>query len=772
MDGAGPIPAEIMIIGEAPGALEDKKGIPFIGESGSLLRDTLRLYGINPERCFITNTCHCRPLNNNTPTSNQIRSCYNRLEKEILAVQPKIILLCGAVPLEALTGENSITKYRGWTIPFQKYQTILLPTFHPSFVLRDKDANMICLKEDIQKLLNYKPFSEYDLNRYDENNEILTSVKEIEQRILISAREGNPYVFDIETVGGNKDNSKKGVKPFYDNSRILICGVAFNGKQSYTFNITEETLPCLKELYDIKTKKIAHNFKFELTWGKVKADIGETDLNYIDCTMLMSYSLKETRGIHSLDFQSFVRLGLTKIQEIEKYKNCMDECPPELAHKYCGVDCKLTYRLWEIYTEELKHYPSLLNVYKNILLPGTIATARSEIEGVIVDWDKLEKIGDEYKDKIKKAIKDLYSLPKVQEFKEKYGKFNFKSSKDISKFVIDNYGAGVANETEKGNISVDATVLQALADKGDKFSSLLLTFRDYSKAHSTYIKGLRNFAYDDGKLHCDYNLHGKESGRLSSNSPNMQNVDKHKHKEIRTGFTPPKDHVIMGFDFEGAEICGIAMGSGDKQLSREIKEKVNIHGKWAKILFGIPFDEETNWKEGERYEQRFIAKNKFFFPSCYGASFSSISESIGMPKHFIKEVHRRFFEEYNGLRQYHINIVEEYKRYGYVTTFFGRRRRAPLSYNQIINYPIQSLMADFTTLSLIVASERGYRIPIDVHDDLTFYIPYSKIKEAFHEIRDIMIGWKFPFMTVDLEVECNIGENWGELKPIEKVIDL
>lgn len=754
--GVGPKSAKIMIIGDTLGGIS--------GEHGALLKRTLHVWGIDPEECFITNAVRCFTPNNETPTSAQILSCFSKLEQEILEVQPKIILLTGAVPLESILGTNAITKYRGWLIPYQKYQTIILPTIHPSFVLRDKLANMPCFVGDIKKLRRFKPFEEYDLNDYRNNHEVLSTVKEIEDKILSRVRNGERYAFDIETVGGNKDNPKNGVKPYYNNSRILICGVAFSGQYSYSFPINEQTLPCLKELYSSPTSKTAHNIKFESIWGIVKADAPEIDLNTADDTMLLSYALDERNGIHSLDFQLFVRLGLHKLEGLEQYKKCMDEAPEELLHKYCGVDCKGTFKLRDVLVEEIDKYPAIKNVYRNILLEGALATNRMEMEGLIVDWNRLETIGEDYTQRISHTIKSLYSLPKVLKFKQKYGKFNFKSPKDIIQYVMDNFGNRVLGVTEKKNYSVDATVLKFLADKGDKFSQLLLEFRDISKAKSTYIEGFKGFKYDDDKLHTNYNMHGTETMRTSSDSPNLQNVDKHKHKEIRTIFKPPKDHIILSADYAGAEICGITMASGDELLAKEIKNRVNIHGKWTKILFDLT-DDNINWHEPKYEDLRHKGKNKFFFPSCYGASVKVVSEGTGLSEYKIKSVQERFFEEYDGLRRYHEKVVAEYKKFGYITTFFGNRRRAPLSYNQIINFPIQSLMGIFTTLSLIALSKKGYRIPLDVHDDLTFYIKCDIIKEAYEEIRSVMIGWDFPFMNVPLEIECSISfDSWGEMK--------
>lgn len=766
MQGTGNKNAKIMIVGEFPENLDDLKGIPFIGKTGRLLRNVLIQKGIDPETdCFITNSCRCHPIDNETPTSKQILSCFKRLEEEILEMQPEIILLAGGVALEALLGTDAITKYRGFTIPYAKYKTILLPTFHPSFISRNLDLNIMCLEEDIKKLKSYKKFNEYDLNQYEDNHTILKTTDEIEN-LLIMVQQVNKFAIDFETMGG--------LKPYNKNSRLLICSIAFEPDKSYSFDITPETLPFIKEFFQVPgVIKIMHNHKFELIWGYEKANTGWFNLEEVHDTMLFSYLLREVKGTHSLDFQSFVRLGLNKLEGVDQYKQDMSKCPYELLHKYGGVDVKLTYRLDDVLFPQVRKEPKLLNVYNELLLKGSKAVLASEMEGAVVDWSKVGEINAIYKEKISKVIIKLYSLPVVKTFKEKNeGKFNLRSPKDISSFMKINYGEDSMKRTDKGNYSIDAGVLKVLADKGDEFCTLLLQYRDLGKVMSTYmegedkekISGLKKFVYDDGLIHTDYNLHIAETGRLSSSNMNLQNVDKRKHKEIRTFFTAPKNHVLMSLDYCGAEITGAAFVSQDKNLSKKLTDKVDIHGEWVEKIFKVHKGEKT-FKE-----IRDNLKGKFTFQLIYGGSYKSIAADLNISESNSKMYCDEFYHMYEGIWNYHKKVIRFYKQHGYVETLFGRRRRAPLSYNEIINSPIQSLMSDFTLKSMIKATDRGFHVPLMIHDDLTLYVPENKIKETFEEMRDIMTNYDYDFINAPLEVECKIGENWGQMFEIESIL--
>ena len=131
--------ASLMIIGEAPGQQEDQQGLPFVGRSGALINKALEANGIQRKDIFITNVVKCRPLNNRTPTPEEITYYTNiLLLSEIKIVRPEVILLLGAVALEALLQKKGISKVRGTVFDYQESK--IVPTYHPAYILRNPAA--------------------------------------------------------------------------------------------------------------------------------------------------------------------------------------------------------------------------------------------------------------------------------------------------------------------------------------------------------------------------------------------------------------------------------------------------------------------------------------------------------------------------------------------------------------------------------------------------------------------------------------------------------
>lgn len=147
--GVGPIPCPGMVIGEAPGAEEDKTGLPFQGKSGSILEEAFAICGIEREEVYITNVYKYRPPGNRKPTAKEIGSCAMILHKELRDVRPKIILLVGAT-----AAEQFIPLERGITLARGKLRTMedmcLLPTIHPSWVARSRVIRFEMFLEDIR----------------------------------------------------------------------------------------------------------------------------------------------------------------------------------------------------------------------------------------------------------------------------------------------------------------------------------------------------------------------------------------------------------------------------------------------------------------------------------------------------------------------------------------------------------------------------------------------------------------------------------------------
>jgi uracil-DNA glycosylase family 4 len=147
--GKGPVDAEIMLIGEAPGREEDLQGTPFVGKAGKELDSMLSAAGIGIDEVFITNVVKCRPPGNRNPESCEMMKCNPYLVKQVQIIRPKVIVLLGNIALSLVTGEPSgITKMRGKTLEYMSYPAI--PTFHPAYVIRNPGSEKIVI-EDFKK---------------------------------------------------------------------------------------------------------------------------------------------------------------------------------------------------------------------------------------------------------------------------------------------------------------------------------------------------------------------------------------------------------------------------------------------------------------------------------------------------------------------------------------------------------------------------------------------------------------------------------------------
>ncbi len=144
--GEGKIGTRIMIVGEAPGAEEDRLGQPFVGRAGKLLDELLETAGIDREEVFITNTVKCRPPKNRNPNSVELKSCKRWLDAQIDLIKPKLIIVLGRVALKNLTGMEKIKDLHG-----KLYEKKYFVTYHPSAGLRFKWIKEV-LFEDFREL--------------------------------------------------------------------------------------------------------------------------------------------------------------------------------------------------------------------------------------------------------------------------------------------------------------------------------------------------------------------------------------------------------------------------------------------------------------------------------------------------------------------------------------------------------------------------------------------------------------------------------------------
>ncbi len=147
--GSGNPNADVMVIGEGPGAEEDKQGLPFVGRAGQLLTDILKAIKFSREEVFIGNIVKCRPPDNRTPLPEEMETCIPYLAKQIELIKPKLILCLGLTAAKGLLKKkDSLTSLRGQVFEYEGIKTMV--TFHPAALLRNPNWKKDCWV-DVQK---------------------------------------------------------------------------------------------------------------------------------------------------------------------------------------------------------------------------------------------------------------------------------------------------------------------------------------------------------------------------------------------------------------------------------------------------------------------------------------------------------------------------------------------------------------------------------------------------------------------------------------------
>lgn len=151
--GQGASSPEIMFVGEAPGADEDKQGQAFVGRAGKLLTKMIQAMGCERDEVFIGNILKCRPPNNRPPLPDEMETCMPYLKRQIAVLKPKVIVALGATAVKGLMGTTTgITKLRGTWMSFEGID--LMPTYHPAYLLRNPPAKKE-VWEDLKTVLRH-----------------------------------------------------------------------------------------------------------------------------------------------------------------------------------------------------------------------------------------------------------------------------------------------------------------------------------------------------------------------------------------------------------------------------------------------------------------------------------------------------------------------------------------------------------------------------------------------------------------------------------------
>lgn len=799
----------VYFLAEAPGRDEDENtGRPLTGPTGRLLRECIP-DGVE-ELCSFDNVINCRPPGNRTPVFNEIECCRPRRWKYIEEAKPKLIVGLGAVPMHWMLESTDMAGMRGrlFAVKVGTHTCWFLPTYHPSFILRvarNKQKPLqsmmgFCLRMDIQRAFSMvdglkKPHIDTeaevraDIQCFDGSD----SFEEL-LALLSATRKAPLKAIDIET---------KGLRPYSKDAAIMSVAFSFeNTHFAFALNhpqskwsleqhgrLVDEVEQILKD----NTTKIAHNAPFEIEW--FAQWLGKEVVNHKvwECTQMQAHFLDERRGrqargdddnrratYQKLDFLCKQHFGVAYKSLFKLNKKDMSKSDLGETLIYNGVDTKYTLRLWHWQNSLLKKH-GLEEAYLEAL-PRQPAVALMQVLGVNVDQTEVKRIQKKLEDEIKTIHEEINALKVVKAFIHDKGGFNPASGPNAITIFKDYLKRRevIIKDGDKIKYSADKNVLEQI---DHPLAKLIGDLRNKAKLKSTYVDGLvqgeGELIYPDGKIHTNFNTTFAETGRTSSDDPNLQNFPQRKDSWVRKQIVAPKNHLIVACDYGQLEGCTAAMCSRDKVLVKALWEDYDLHMEWA-IKTAELYPEIVGGRKAMKDEKvakkfRSLIKNKLVFPAIFGAQTDSIAGYLNMPEDVIEKLMREFWETFHGLKTWQDQLMKGYYNVGYVESPTGRRHSYPLTRNQAINHPVQSLACDIVCDAMcrlsVKASKRNewhLHPRMNIHDDLTFFIPDNGkiLEESIETIYRTMLTPPYECVNVPLSVKISVGKNWYELEEI------
>lgn len=573
------------------------------------------------------------------------------------------------------------------------------------------------------------------------------------------------FAFDTETTG-------------VDVMTADLVGMSFSWKTGEAYYVAvghkdgrqlpkELALSALKPvLEDASIGKVGHNIKFDY---QVMKRAGVTIANIAFDTMIAAFIINPLGRSRSLSDLAYSEFGIEMIPIEDligtrgKNQGTFDEVTLEQAAQYAAEDADITWRLYENLSKELAKEPKMVSLAEQTEWPLIPILGDMELAGIELDTKFLGTFNKTISAQIIKLDDDIC--------KAAGERFNIASPAQLSHILYDKL------EIEKAGIKRGKTGISTAAGELEKMRGahpiidMILQYRELVKLKTTYVDALPKLvSRTDGRIHTSYSQTIAQTGRLSSNNPNLQNIPVRTElgREIRRAFVAPKGRIFVSADYSQFEIRIAAALSEDDGMIKALQDGIDIHQQTAAELYGVPIDEVTK-------EQRANAKT-VNFGVLYGMSAHGLSVSTGMTREEAAGFIKRYYEVRPKLAEYLEKVKTDTHKNEYAETLLGRRRPlgeinsnnhviAASAERMAINVPIQGSQADIMKLAMIALEPKlddDTQLLLQIHDELIVEAPESKAKDVTKLMKDTME--KIYDLGVPIEVETSTGHNWGELE--------
>jgi len=540
-------------------------------------------------------------------------------------------------------------------------------------------------------------------------------IKILEEKTVIAV--------DTETSSLNPlETNLVGISFSYAPNKACYIPLAHKAKGLKKEIVLKKIKPLLE---DPSIKKVGQNIKFDFIVLKQNG----IEINAIEDTMLISYTLDAGTNRHNMDTLSEIHLGHKTISFKElvgtgKNKLNFSDIELDQATEYAAEDADITLRLYENLKERLDE-EKLNKIYEYFEKPMVKLLSKLEFSGIKVDASHLKKLSSRFEKKLKKIEKDVYALAGRE--------FNIGSPKQLGEIIYNELKIAKLKKTKKGSLATNANVLEDLAFTGHKFPNLILEWRQVSKLKNTYSDALQEHINSKTKrVHTSFLLAATNTGRLASSDPNLQNIPikSEDGREIRKAFIADKGNILVSADYNQIEMRILADIADVKELKKAFKNEEDIHSLTASQVFNVPIN-----KINENLRRKAKAIN---FGIIYGITQYGLAKQISVSNHEALDFINAYFKKFPEIKDYMNSTIKSCRTKGYVNNIFGRRIHlrgindknfSVRSFQEraAINAPIQGSAADIIRLAMIKLDEITEtdkkfkaKMLLQIHDELIF----------------------------------------------------
>ncbi|GAA9099697.1 DNA polymerase I [Helicobacter pylori] len=495
---------------------------------------------------------------------------------------------------------------------------------------------------------------------------------------------------------------------------------------------------------------IGHDLKPLLSFLKAKYQVSLENIRIQDTQILAFLKNPEKVGFDEV-LKQYLKEELILHEKIKDFKT------KSKAEKLEQLDRELNAlkRLCE-YFEKGGLEEGLLTLAREVETPFMKVLMGMEFQGFKIDVPYFKRLEQEFKNELHVLERQILELIGVD--------FNLNSPKQLSEILYEKL------ELPKNKShSTDEKNLLKILDKHPSIA-LILEYRELNKLFNTYTTPLLRLKDKDDKIHTTFIQTGTATGRLSSHSPNLQNIPVRSPKGllIRKGFiASSKEYCLLGVDYSQIELRLLAHFSQDKDLMEAFLKGRDIHLETSKALFG----------EDLAKEKRSIAKS-INFGLVYGMGSKKLSETLNIPLNEAKSYIEAYFKRFPSIKDYLNRMKEEILKTSKAFTLLGRYRVFDFTgandyikgnyLREGVNAIFQGSASDLLKLGMLKVNERfknnpSVRLLLQVHDELIFEIEEKNALELQQEIQRILNDEVYP-LRVPLETSAFIAKRWNELK--------